>query len=88
MNRFWPGCRSKDSISPGVGGARLTQPPLDPAVNVFRKNDSLAIIRFKPPNSPPPLPMPVFISTPCCAAMAPGSALIDSPGERSTVSSV
>ena len=63
MNRFWPGWSSNDWMSPGAGGARLTQPPLGPAVNVLTKNDSLASIRLKPPNSPPP-PMPVFISTP------------------------
>ena len=87
MDRSAPGNNSCDLMSSGVGGARLTQPPPGPAVKVFTKNDSLPSIRLRSPNRPP-LPMSVFISTPCCAAIAPGSALIDSPCASSMVSKV
>ena len=85
MKRFLPGCRSNVKMSPGVEGARLTQPPLRSAVKVLTAKDSPEIIRDMPPNSPRP-PMPVFISTPCCAIIAPASALMDSPGSSSTLS--
>ena len=74
-------------MSPGDGGARLTHPPMPPAVKVLRKKDSPPSILLKPPSIPPP-PMPVFISTPCWATMAPVSALMLSPGASSTVSIV
>ena len=86
MNRFRPGCNSKEPMSPGDDGARLTHPPPPSAVNVFIKKFSPPIIRRIPPNSPPP-PVPVFIATPCCATIAPVSAFTDSPGARLTVSS-
>ena len=86
MKRLAPGIRSKELMSPGVGGARLTHPPAPSAVKVFIKKDSPPIIRRMPPNSPPP-PIPVFIDTPCCATIAPVSAFTDSPGASRTVSS-
>ena len=85
MNRFRPGPTSKGKISPGVEGARHIQLSLLSAVNVLMKNDSPPIIRLSPPNSPPP-PMRVFISMPCWATIAPGSALMDSPALNCTVS--
>ena len=84
---------SKVLISPGAEGAIEIQPPLGPAVKVFRKNDSppkadFAILLRKPPTPPPPL-IPVCTSKPDdCATIAPGSTLIDSPGPRFAVSSV
>ena len=75
-------------MSPGTGGARLTQPLPGPwQVKVFTKNDSPPTMRLMPPKMPP-LPMPVVISTSCCATMAPGSAFTDSPLESSSVSIV
>ena len=86
MNRFCPGSSGKAPMSPGVEGARLTIPPPRSAVKVLMKKDSPPSIRRIPRNSPPPAE-PVFISTPCWATIAPGSALMLSPGSRSTVSS-
>ena len=86
--RFSPTPKSWPTMSPGVGGARLTQPLLGPLqVKVFTKNDSPPTMRFRPPSSPPP-PMPVVISTSCWATMAPGSAFTVSPLESSSVSMV
>ena len=85
MNRFRPGGKVKEPMSPGVEGARQTCPPLRWAVKVLMKDDSPPIIRRIPPKMPPPAE-PVFISTPSWATMAPGSALMLSPASNATVS--
>ena len=72
-------------MSPGADGARLTHPPPRCAVKVLRKNDSPPSILLRPPKMLPE-PMPVVMSTPSWATIAPGSALTTSPGSSSSVS--
>ena len=80
-----PGWSVNDPMSPGAGGARLIQPPLGPPLTVLMKMDSRAIMRFMPASSPLAAEL-VVSSTPAWATMAPGSALMVSPGASWTVS--